>query len=215
LFRLNVIVLVFNCITLIAQQKNASVFSLKPSLGISGCQIHGDSYDGYDKLGFTGGAFINAKLTKKSSFELGFLYALKGSKHNPTNGDPSYYLLNISYVDAPLYWHFFLHPKYFITFGFYGSYLFNYNEYRDYTDVTGWYIYNKFDFGLVTGLGRKITENLHVELRFTNSLIPIRNINANTYYENPVARFFNKGYYNNVLTFMFAYKLDLNKTRAN
>ncbi len=213
--RLTVIYLLFFSVTLFSQPNSKTVFSLKPSLGISGTQIHGDSYDGYNKLGFTAGFVLNAALSKKSSLELGFLYATKGSKHNPSNTDPSYYLLHVRYIEMPLYWHFFLLPKYFFTLGVYGGYFINYYENQGNTDVTGWYDYNKFDMGLVTGLGRKITEDLHVELRFTNSLIPIRTINSNTYYDNPIARFFDKGYYNNVVVFMLAYKLNLTKSRAN
>lgn len=214
---MNVFVVVFVLFSFfsIAQPGSNSVFSLKPTLGMSGCQIHGDSYDGYNKLGFMGGFALNASLSKKSSLELGFVYSTKGSKHVPDKNDASYYLLNIRYIELPLYWHFFLNSKYFITLGFYGAYMINYYENRDYVDQTGWYEYNKYDFGLVTGIGRKINDDFHVELRFSNSLVPIRNINSNTYYPNPVARFFNKGYYNNIVTFMLAYKIDLNKSRAN
>lgn len=206
-----VLVLLFYSNAIFAQPNTKSIFSLKATTGLSGCQIHGDSYNGYHKVGYTLGLVINASVSKRSSFDLGILYATKGSKHNPTDYNPSYYYLNLRYIEMPLYWHFFFTSKYFFTLGLYGGYLINYYENQDYTDVTGWYDYNKFDMGLVTGIGRKLSDNFHVELRFTNSLIPIRNISSNTYYENPIARFFDKGYYNNVVVFLLAYKFDLNK----
>lgn len=206
------VLLTFN---LCSQTNNLSEFSLKPIIGINACQIHGDSYDGYNKLGFVGGFNVNARLSEKASLELGFLFTQKGSKHVPGKSDPSYYYLNINYIELPLYFNYYLNSKYFFTLGGYAAYFINYRENRDYIDQTGWYDYNKFDFGAVTGLGRKLVDELLVEIRFTNSLVPIRNFNSNTYYSNPIARYFNKGYYNNIVSLLLSYTIGFKKSNAS
>ena len=43
---------------LFSQDNSKSVFTLKPTLGLNGCQIHGDNYSGYDKLGLFGGVAL-------------------------------------------------------------------------------------------------------------------------------------------------------------
>lgn len=214
--RLLILLFIFLCSVIKSQEATpSSIFSLKPSLGVNGCQVHGDSYDGYRKIGFFGGLAVNAFLSKKVSLELGFYFSQKGSKHVPTKDDPSYYRLNLNYIDLPLSFRYLLNSRYFIVLGPSVAYLISYNENSNYTNVTGNYIYNKFEIGINTGIGRKINDKFQVEVRFSNSIMPIRDFYANVYYPNPIARFFTKGYYNNIVTLMLTYKIDLRKSRAS
>jgi hypothetical protein len=211
-----ILLFIFFCSVIKSQESTpSSIFSLKPSLGVNGCQVHGDSYDGYRKIGFFGGLAVNAFINKKISLELGFYFSQKGSKHAPTKDDPSYYRLNLNYIDLPLLFRYHLNTRYFFTIGPSLAYLISYNENNNYTNVTGNYIYNKFEVGINTGLGRKINDKFQVEVRFSNSIMPIRDFYANVYYPNPIARLFTKGYYNNIVTLMLTYKIDLRKTRAS
>ena len=57
---------------LFSQDNSKSVFTLKPTLGLNGCQIHGDNYSGFDKLGLFGGVAVNARLNNKLSLDIGF-----------------------------------------------------------------------------------------------------------------------------------------------
>jgi hypothetical protein len=102
-----------------------------------------------------------------------------------------------------------LNKRYFITLGPSLAYLINYNENIDYTDFTGFYQFKKYEVGLNIGLGRTIIDKLSVEVRSGNSVSSIRDygVVSNVFYPNPVARFFNKGFYNNILTLMLTYKL--------
>lgn len=204
----------FVCIKLSAQKN--SIFTLKPSLGINGCQIHGDTYSGYNKIGAFGGIAVNARLKNKASFELGFYFSQKGARHNsnPGKGDFSYYNVNLNYIDMPLSFRFNVNPRYFISLGPSLAYLVSYKENINYTDFTGQYLFNSFETGVNAGLGRKIKEKFTIEVRSSNSITPIRDYGtiANlVFYPNPVARFFNKGLYNNILTLMVSYTIDLKK----
>ncbi|MDP1799820.1 MAG: porin family protein [Bacteroidota bacterium] len=199
-----------------AQDNSRSVFTIKPTLGLNGCQIHGDSYSGYNKLGFFGGVAVNARLKSRASFELGFYFSQKGARHNsnPGKGDFSFYHVNLNYIDLPLSFRFNVNPRYFITLGPSIAYLVSYKENINYTDFTGQYKFNNFETGINIGLGRKIKEKFFIEVRSSNSITPIRDYGtiANlVFYPNPVARFFNKGLYNNILTLMLSYTIDLKK----
>lgn len=207
----------FACFFAGAQTISDPVFILKPSLGLNGCQVHGDTYSGYDKIGFFAGIAVNGRLSKKSSLELGFYFSQKGSRHipKPDKGDFNYYRLNLNYIDLPLSFRYQLNKAYFITAGPSIAYLINHKENIDYIDRTGMYKYNKFELGINAGLGRKLGNKFFVEIRTSNSITPIRTFFNPVYYPNAVARFFNKGFYNNILTLLVTYKLDFTKKSAN
>jgi hypothetical protein len=214
------LILLFYSASLLAQNNRNNVFTLKPAFGLNGCQIHGDSYSGYDKLGLFAGVGVNARINEKTSFELGFYFSQKGARHNPNPkiGDYSFYRVNLNYIDLPLSLRYQVNPKYFITLGPAIAYLFSFNENVNYTNVTNMYTFNKLETGLNIGLGRKIADKFYVEVRCSNSIKPIRNYGiAGTLipYPNAIARFFNKGLYNNILTFFIAYKLDLSRRITN
>ncbi len=202
-----------------SQENQARVFILKPSLGLNGCQIHGDSYSGYDKLGLFAGIAINARISDRASFELGFYFSQKGARHNqnPKIGDYSFYRVNLNYLDLPILYRYHVNPAYFITLGPSAAYLISYYEDINNSNVTGQSKFNKFETGVNFGLGRKIKDKIHVEVRTSNSVTAIRSYGkvANlVFYPNPVARFFNRGFYNNILTVLLTYKIDLKNKRA-
>ncbi len=212
---------IYNCFLFLiafnlnSQESRNNVFSLKPAVGLNGCQIHGDSYSGYDKLGLFVGTSINARFNKKVSLEMGFYFSQKGSRHNPNpkSGDYSFYRVNLNYIDLPVSFRYHLNSEYFTTFGPSIAYLVSYYENINYTNETGNYKFNPIEVGLNVGLGRKIKNNFLVEVRCSNSVNTIRSygVASNVFYPNPVARFFNKGFYNNILTLFVAYQIDLKK----
>ena len=199
-----------------AQDSQNRVFTLRPALGFNGCQIHGDSYSGYDKLGGFTGVAVNSRLTERKSFELGFYFTQKGARHNqnPKIGDYSFYRVNLNYLEVPLLLHYRVSSAYYFCLGPSLAYLISYYEDINNTNVTGLAKFNKLEGGINIGLGRRIKEKIFIELRSSNSLTPIRDygkIASLVFYPNPVARFFNKGLYNNILTLLFTYKLDLKR----
>jgi hypothetical protein len=205
-------------LNLSAQEPSYGVFMLKPTLGFNACQIHGDNYSGFDKFGFLAGIALNARLNEATSLELGFYFSQKGSRHNqnPKIGDYSFYRLNLNYVDLPLSLRYHVNPRYFITLGPSFAYLINYSENINNADYTGVYKFNKYEWGVNFGLGRSINNKFSVEVRTSNSVTPIRSygVLSNVFYPNPVARFFNKGFYNNIISVIFAYHLN-RKKRTN
>lgn len=202
--------------SLFAQKPTEGVFTLYPSLGLNASQIHGDSYTGFNKAGAFAGVAVNARLSPKASLDLGFYFSQKGARHvpNPVKGNYNFYFLNLNYLDIPLSFKFLLNKNYFITLGPSFAYLISYYEEIDYVNYTGAYKFRDFEYGVNFGLGKKIKERFAVEVRSSNSIAPIRTYGSFTstvFYPNPVAQFFNQGFYNNVLTLMVSYKINLKK----
>ncbi len=201
-------------------QQNQRVFKLKPSLGINGCQIHGDSYSGYDKLGLFVGTAINAQLKDKIFAELGFYFSQKGAQRNeiPKNNDYRSYKVNLNYIDMPVSFYYKLNNYYAVMAGPSIAYLVSSSEYINRVNMSAYSRFNKFELGLNIGLSRKLKNNWFAEIRCSNSISPVRNYGLSAtgiYYPNPVARFFNKGLYNNILSIFVTYIIDTKKARGN
>jgi len=209
-------IFLFSSIALKSQNNSDDVFTLRPALGFNGCQIHGDNYSGYDKFGIFGGMSVNAKLNTKASLELGFYFSQKGARHNqnPVKGDYSFYRVNLNYIDLPLMFKYQVNSIYFLSAGPSVAYLVNYQEDNEVGNWNGVYPFEKFEYGINVGLGRKIKDNFFVEVRSSNSISPIRKygiLATQVFYPNAVARFFNAGLYNNILTLVVSYKLNTKK----
>jgi len=192
------------------------VFSLEPAFGLNGCQVHGDSFSGYDKVGFFTGAAVNGIMKPNLSFQLGFYFSQKGARHNPNpkNGDYNFYRLNMNYVDIPLLLRYNVNDRYFLTGGPSLAYLISYREESNFLNNNG--IFRKYEVGINVGIGRYLKDQWLIEIRSSNSITTVREfgIPSNFYYPNPVARFFNKGFYNNIITFLVAYKLNFKRTTS-
>jgi Outer membrane protein beta-barrel domain len=210
-----ILLLLLNFSVLFSQTEK-QIFTLKPSIGLSGAQIHGDNYSGFNKAGIFGGVAVNAFLNKKCSIEMGFYFSQKGARHNPNpeKGDYSFYYVNLNYLDMPILFRYHLNKDYYISGGPSIAYLLSYHEETERGDWTGDYPFESFEYGVNIGMGKKIKEKFSVEVRSSNSFMPIRSygVIANlVFYPNAVARAFNRGLYNNVLTFLITYKIDLKR----
>lgn len=191
-----------------------SKFSLKPCLGLTASQVHGDNYAGYNKLGFTGGLYVNAMLGKTVSTELGLIFAQKGSRHNqnPEKNDFKYYYLNLNYLEVPVILRY-SPNRFFFTLGVSYAYLMSYYEASESGNQTGIFPFKKDEFSFNVGIGMNLTKKISFEVRSNNSFITIRPFGGNfaPYYNNFIARWFNKGFYNNVLQLAFTYQINPTK----
>lgn len=191
-------------------QSQESKFSLKPALGMTACQVHGDNYSGFNKVGFTGGAYVNAQLNKVLSTDLGLIFVQKGARKNsrPEKFDYTYYYLNLNYLEVPLLLRY--QPnRFFITVGASYAYLIDYYEESEAGNLTGKHPFDKSEYSCNIGLGMTFYKKFDVEVRSNNSFMPIRSFGSGytPYYGNFLARTFNQGYYNNILQIVFTYKL--------
>lgn len=215
-FRPFILIFIIAFINVKAQQ--TSKFSLKPSVGITACQVHGDSYNGYNKVGVVAGLYVNAALKEKTSLEFGITFVQKGARknQNPAKGDYRFYYLNLNYIEVPLIirWQ---PTKFFFTAGGSFAYLMSYYESSEIGNLTGMFPFNSTEYSLNLGVGMMITPKIGVEVRTNNSIVTIRPWPSTyrPYYNNALARYFNNGSYSNILQIAFTYKITSKKSRES
>ncbi len=175
--------------------------------GINGCQIHGDSYAGFNQIGFVAGFFVCTDPSKPFYFQMELQYSGKGSKKipYPEKGDYDEFELRMQYAEAP-----FLirknYKKFYFEIGETIGMLMKVRECDDFGKVNP-RDFRRWESALVIGMGIQITENLIIDLRYTNSLFPVKKFNVPLYYPNFLSDLFNKGMYNNVLGLTACYRI--------
>lgn len=211
-----IVTLIFFADSFSQNTNKKEVFTVFPTLGFNTCQIHGDNYSGYNKFGALAGIGVRAVIKPKYFLSLEFNFSQKGARHNqnPEKGDFTFYRVNLNYIDINLMNRIYLNKTYYVNLGFGFNYLVNYQEDNQAGNWDNVWPFEKFELSINAGLGRKITEQLNVEVRSSNSITPIRPYGLNAsgiFYPNAVARFFNKGLYNNTLSLVLSYQLSLRK----
>ena len=190
----------------------SQVFKTGLILGISGSQVEGDGYAGYNKLGFIAGAFTNTNLSEKWSTQFEIYFINKGSfkAAHPDKGDYRQFDLNINYIEVPIALRY-NYKKFMLELGLYGSKFLSYHMKDEYGErkITQ-YPFKSFDFGGLIGLSYWINDHFIFNLRSKNSIIPIRdflNYDQNIGISN---KLFNRGWYNVDLNFTIRYQFGKN-----
>ncbi len=194
--------------------ENKKIFNLRLTAGISPAQVHGDAFDGFHKVGITGGIGVESVFSEKNSVNVSFIFIQKGAQknQNPTKGDLTAYYLNLNYLEVPILYTY-TQKKFLFDIGLSAAYLINYYEADQNMVYTGVFPFQKFDYSVKIGLGYNINQKWFVNFRSSNSFITIRpnRIKQAIYYNNIIARTFNKGYYNNILEFTIGYRIKSKK----
>ncbi|MBS1637473.1 MAG: PorT family protein [Bacteroidetes bacterium] len=199
----------FAAATLAAQQE-PKTFNLLINAGITACQVHGDSYNGFHKLGGMGGVGVEYTVSGKFAPSLYIQFIQKGAQHNPNpaKGDLKAYYLNLNYVEVPLLFTY-KQQRFLFDIGVSAGYLISYYEGTELGNITGYSPFRKMEYSVKAGLGYKLSEKFYANVRSSNSFITIRpyQVPGQIYYNNFIARKFNKGLYNNILEITLGYKI--------
>lgn len=200
----------------LSQQKK-DVFNLLLTAGVSPSQVHGDAYNGFSKVGAMGGLGVESVFSEKVSMNLSFIFIQKGAKKNPNpaKNDLTAYYLNLNYLEVPILLTY-TQKRFLFDVGVSAAYLINYYEADQNMVFTGLYPFQKFDYSVKVGLGVNLNSKWFVNFRSSNSFITNRpnRIKQSVYYNNIIARTFNKGYYNNILEFTIGYRIKTKKNKV-
>lgn len=201
------LVVLLLCVSSIANGQNAEEgFTLGLRGGIIASQVAGDGWGGFDKIGFLAGANIERKFAENKGFEVGLQFIQKGSVKNsdPDNGDFQSYKLALSYIEMPILYKFYQSP-FIYDVGFAGEFLINTKEIdNDGIELDSRDQFNDVSLAFHLGLEYEIADRSYLNIRFTNSLSPIRNaVATQTTQLNFWRRIFNKGQYNTLIEFGF------------
>jgi hypothetical protein len=179
-------------------------------LGFSTSQVGGDNLAGFNKAGLLVGAYGNKSISELLSFQMEMTFIQKGSNNPKMNDDEhSNYLkedISSSYIEAPLLLQYHQSNKLKIEGGVQLAYLIN-GYYNDINGEIPTYSVNPFiknDFGLLLGIDYKYSKNISLNIRLSNSILPIGTEDYDLVNSYNSSR---KGKYNSVLSFAIHYNL--------
>jgi Outer membrane protein beta-barrel domain len=179
--------------------------------GMTASQVDGDTYSGYNKLGFQGGVFVSTDFQKNFGAQMEIRYAGKGAQKVTSPEDPEVYKLTLHYIDLPLMATYTLKKKVVFDLGFVPGYLFAKNGEDSGGPLPQEFLvkFNKMDIAWLIGVNYRITKNIKVNFRYSYSLMSINDFTDTsaiyTWFGNFVG--YHTGDYNNYLTFGFYFQI--------
>ena len=164
-------------------------------------QVDGDTWDGYHKAGYQGGAYVYLRVSPHSSFQMEMEYFQKGSRKvsNPDKGDMTDYLLRIHYLEIPVLYQYKFAKRVQAEAGPAADILLGSLEESNGQPVTNLVPLRTVTLSGILGIACYITSHLKAGFRFNYSLLSIRQPASP---EPPGYRhiLFETGQYNNVLS---------------
>lgn len=180
---------------------NAQNFEGGLLAGFNASQVDGDSYSGYNKFGFTIGAFTTIKVSNSFSGELQIRFSQKGASKKVTENDPGKYISKLNYIELPVLLRFHQTSKLSWHLGPGFGYLFKYSVEDENGPLNKDAIsFRNFDLSGMAGIQYMMTQKLGVSVTFSYSVIPI------TDHPNDPIHFRQPGLYNNVVTTLLFYR---------
>jgi len=163
--------------------------------GITGTQVQGDNYSGFDKAGITAGFIVGIPIGDYADFQTELLFVQKGSRKNPTKNDPTKYIMRLNYVEMPFLYRRQLKEKYGFEAGLSFGVLLKTEdvEFDENGVLPSRTPFEKYEFAGHAGIFYNINESNRVNLRYSHSILPIRPHQGGATY------ILNQGQYNLVL----------------
>ena len=178
-------------------------------LGLSTSQVGGDDLGGFNKAGLLAGVFANKSISPLLSFQMEMTYIQKGS-NNPNMNNSEHLQdyekpdISSSYIEIPLLLKYHQSAVLKIEGGIQFANLIKayYNDTYGEISTTTIDPFIDYDIGLLIGMDYKFSENLSLNTRISNSILPIgeEDYNHPTTYNST-----RKGKYNSVLSFAIHY----------
>ena len=179
--------------------------------GLTAAQINGDSYSGFDKLGWQGGVFVETELMPVFDARLEIRYASRGARNPAEDDNTGAYFLALHYIDLPVLAALKIKKAGAVEIGLVPGYLFTLNGEKDNGILTGEdkAAYHKFDLGTLLGFRVNITGKLAISFRYSYSIFSIRDLDSAGSYYSWFGQLFghSQGDFNNYLSLGIHYQL--------
>ncbi|MCD4734818.1 MAG: PorT family protein [Bacteroidales bacterium] len=195
----NYLPIVFVIITISAysQQFNGGILG-----GMSASEVSGDRLEGPNKAGIYAGEYVNIYVTEKSSFQMELDFIQKGSRKNPDSVSYESYLLRLNYMEIPVHYKYDFGERWTLETGLsLGVLISKYEEVNGLEQENIYPDFKRRDLSFNVGLYFALIERLWLNIRYSNSILAIRPHSGGQTYK------WNKGQYNEVLSFTFHYEL--------
>jgi hypothetical protein len=175
----------------------AQNFKAKLFLGAAGSQVSGDELSGFNKGGALFGLGVTYPIKATSALSMQLYYLQKGSR-KPSKldqGDPSFYLMRLNYIESTVSYDFSLNKKLYLRLGPSIGYLISSKEENEDGPLGNRSNFSPVDVSLAGILGFPFSRSWNFEFGYLQSLLPIREHGSGE------TLYLNKGQYNSVITF--------------
>ena len=170
--------------------------------GVSTSQVSGDALGGFHKAGLYLGVFTELPITPISNIKMEMNYIQKGS-NNPKIFENNMPDISTSYIEVPISVNYFQNEITSFEVGIQTAFLLNFSDNNGYgprpNDQS--IAFNKVDLGAFIGMNYHLTDNILLNSRISNSILPVRPHASGATYQ------LNRGQYNSVLSFTLHYIL--------
>ena len=170
--------------------------------GVSTSQVSGDALGGFHKAGLYLGVFTELPLSPISNIKMEMNYIQKGS-NNPKIFENNMPDISTSYIEVPISIHYYQNEITSLEAGLQTAFLLTSTD----NDISGNiqsninHPFNNIDLGAFIGMNYHLTDNILLNSRISNSILPVRPHASGATYQ------LNKGQYNSVLSFTLHYIL--------
>lgn len=180
-----------------AQQFNAGLFG-----GMHISQVQGDTYAGFNKLGFNAGMYVNRLIDNNFYWQAEIKYGTRGVYEGPTDNSQSLYRSSYHILELPLSVNYLFEEKIQVELGTSPELLIStlFWDEGGLMDKSTYPDNRRFGLSVFAGLGYWISDRMMAGLRYINSAVPFRDPEE---WNNPQYR----GYFHNVISLSLAYRI--------
>ena len=172
--------------------------------GLTASQVDGDTYAGFNKVGFMAGGYARRMFTYTVAGQMELRYIMKGAFSSDNEYNPHYYKLILHYIDIPLMIQYHYRENVIFDIGISPEFIVFHQEWEDVnspTPVKDAPEFHRITFSALCGVGYTFWDIITVNARYGYSIIPIRDHPSGQTY------LLNRGQYNNVLMFGIYYQI--------
>ncbi|MPM91061.1 hypothetical protein SDC9_138186 [bioreactor metagenome] len=189
---------------LLAFRAGAQSFEGGFRLGMTGTQVQGDRLSGFDKAGITGGFIVALPLNEFTDLGMELLFVQKGSRQNPTNRNGlTKYVMRLNYIEIPILYRRQLKKSFGFETGLSFGVLLQTTDVE--YDINGIIParpdFEKYELAAHIGFRYFLSEKNTINLRYSNSILPIRKAPGISTYN-----YFDRGQYNLALALTYEHR---------
>ena len=168
--------------------------------GVSTSQVSGDALGGFHKAGLYLGVFTELPLSPISNIKMEMNYIQKGS-NNPKISENFVPDISTSYIEVPISVNYYQNETMCFEIGIQTAFLLNFSDNDLYGPIPNdqSIAFHKVDVGAFIGMNYHLTDNILLNSRISNSILPVRPHASGAIYQ------LNRGQYNSVLSFTLHY----------
>ncbi|MBT4218228.1 MAG: outer membrane beta-barrel protein [Flavobacteriales bacterium] len=168
--------------------------------GIATSQVSGDALGGLHKAGLYLGVFTQLPISPISNIKMEMNYIQKGS-NNPKISENLVPDISTSYIEVPISVNYYQNEIMCFEIGLQTAFLLNFSDNDLYGPIPNDQSipFNKVDLGAFIGMNYHLTDNILLNSRISNSILPVRPHASGAIYQ------LNRGQYNSVLSFTLHY----------